>query len=252
MRKNFKRKNYVLFGAIGIAAVALSSVGFATWITGMQKDNATSDIQISVDTATNDTMYLDVALSEADNTINVTEKVAKSDDGKLYNNSGTPADLTFTFSKFRLIYSSIYDSKNPVVIMNVSFTKDESPASTVSYANGKISADSKASYLNFPTTFFASGTNNIALRDANESEKIAGYTVKVMDKLEIKLGWGDLFGNEAPTTHYNSQLTSEKTLEQKLAIMSEATSTLNTMSANLNGLKMNLSFTASWTGKPAN
>ena len=51
MRKNFKRKNYVLFGAIGIAAVALSSVGFATWITGMQKlTDDDNTITIKVDT----------------------------------------------------------------------------------------------------------------------------------------------------------------------------------------------------------
>ena len=44
MKKNFKRKNYVLIGAIGIAAVALTSVGFATWITGMQNLTAPADI----------------------------------------------------------------------------------------------------------------------------------------------------------------------------------------------------------------
>ena len=50
MKKNFKRKNYVLIGAIGIAAVALTSVGFATWITGMQQTTATNNISVTVDT----------------------------------------------------------------------------------------------------------------------------------------------------------------------------------------------------------
>ena len=51
MKKNFKRKNYVLIGAIGIAAVALTSVGFATWITGMQKPEAIiENISVTVDT----------------------------------------------------------------------------------------------------------------------------------------------------------------------------------------------------------
>lgn len=250
MRKNFKRKNYVLFGAIGIAAVALSSVGFATWITGMQNDKAKSDIQISVDTATNETMYLDVELGDAN--INVTEQVSQAG-GKLYNNSTAPTDLKFSFSKFRLIYSNAYSDKNPLVTMSVSITKNETQVSSISYSLGKIKSTGKASYLNFPTTFIDEESGNVVLNNASEADKIEGYTVKTLSNKEISLNWGDLFGKVSPTQYYNNRIdnipASGDPIKAKLEIMSEATSTLNTMSGELNGTKMTLTFTASWDGK---
>lgn len=255
MKKRIKRNNYILFGAIAVAAVALSGVGFATWITGMVKDtDSTSETTVEIDTATNDTMYLDVELDSSDASIRVSENANDAGNGKLYS-SGKAADLTFKFKKFRLVYSEKYNNLNPVVKMSVSFKKDNSVVSSLTCANGKIAKSSKDSYLNFPSTFIGVENGVVFAEATPEKDEIDGYTVKVLSTNEITFSWGELFGNKSPITYYNERIdgisstASIDPLKDKLAIMSEATTTLNEMNTNLNGVTMTLTFTASWTGK---
>ena len=90
MKKRIKRNNYILFGAIAVAAVALSGVGFATWITGMQKlTDDDNTITIKVDTAKNDTLYIDAAIDINDSSIYLGEASTEQSGNSIYiyNNS---------------------------------------------------------------------------------------------------------------------------------------------------------------------
>lgn len=240
MRKNFKRKNYVLFGAIGIAAVALSSVGFATWITGMQKlTDDDNEITVTVDTAKNDTKYIDVEIS--DKSLYLGEPASESvTQGQINITGGKATDLSISFSTFRVIVSDIYDENNISVSMAVSFS-DSNKASYLSAKNGFAKKDGTDTYIKFPTTFVNNG--NVVLKPKTSS--LAGYHEMELNSTTINLTWGDTFGDgtKTPSQYYNDQITEGMTLDQKLGLMSTATNTLNEMYAALNNQTITLTFT---------
>ena len=113
MRKNFKRKNHVLIGAIGIAAVALTSVGFATWITGITQNEATTGgISIEVDTVNNKTSYIEAAVG-ADEKIKIGEQnVLSTTNGDLYVANTITPDFDVTLTNFRVITSTNFKITN--------------------------------------------------------------------------------------------------------------------------------------------
>ena len=234
MKKNFKRKNYVLIGAIGIAAVALTSVGFATWITGMQKTEAPADItNIVVDTAENDTLYLDVALEDA--TISLKQQTVNNGTGKLSaKDNAEGADLTIKFSKFSVYASSKYNPNSIRVTMEVSFDT----GAGLQYVNeGIAKTGSSDTYIKLPEALTG---ETIALTGSDSN--IDGYTVKSLATKEMNFWWGSLFGGTDPIAHYNGLIGSKTSPEDVLPIMSLATSTLNEMNQKLNDKTIKLTF----------
>lgn len=240
MRKNFKRKNYVLFGAIGIAAVALSSVGFATWITGMQQTTQTGSINVTVDTASNDTLYLDAALSES--SISIHQQTVTNNGKISVTGNETDADLAITFSKFKVYVSDKYQASSVNVTMTVSFFNGESAYKDVVYTNkGIAKSGSTETYITLPSVL--TGDQGVSLKAS--STKLDGYTVKELDaqNLTVSFGWGTVFGSEDPVTHYNKLIDAAgDNTEKKLEEMGKATKTLNEMNSLLNGKTIKLSF----------
>ena len=251
MKKNFKRKNYVLIGAIGIAAVALTSVGFATWITGMQQPTDDSTISVAVDTARNDTKYIEATLEESK--LYLGEPTSESQTGEKINiTNGKATDLSIKFSSFRVIVSDIYDPSTISVEMTVSF----SDGAKAAYLPAKRGFTNKTgeqigtkTYIAFPTTF----VNNGVVKLNPKKSSLTGYYERVLESNTIELTGGDTFGegNIAPSKYYNDQLTSDKTLDQKLELMSTATKTLNEMYTALNGQTITLHFEVNATLKSA-
>ena len=238
MKKNFKRKNYVLIGAIGIAAVALTSVGFATWITGMQQLTDDSRITVAVDTARNDTKYIEAELSESQLYLGE-PKSASQTEGKINIVGEQTTDLSITFSSFRVIVSDIYDPSKISVTMTVSFS-NTGKATYLTDKNGFAKNDGETTYVAFPTTFVDKG--KVALKD--KTKPLNGYYEKELNDTTITLKWGDTFGDgtKTPSEYYNDKLKSATSIDQKLGIMSEATSTLNEMYTALNGQTITLHF----------
>ena len=239
MKKNFKRKNYVLIGAIGIAAVALTSVGFATWITGMQNLTAPADVtNIVVDTAVNDTLYLDVALSESDNSISLKQKTVDNGKGKLSAaDNAEDTDLSITFSKFSVYASSKYKADTIKVTMGVTVE-----GSDLVYTNNGIAKGAEEkTYITLPAALTGESVTLI------NGSSIDGYTVKTLENKTMKFTWGSLFQGKDPITYYNGKIGTETSPEVVLPIMNEATSTLNEMNEKLNGKTIKLTFTVTAT-----
>lgn len=238
MKKRIKRNNYILFGAIAVAAVALSGVGFATWITGMQK--TTTDVNITnieVDTAKNDTLYIDAALE--DSIISVKQINADNGSGKLSATGNTnDKDFKIKFSKFKVYVSDKYKASTVNVTMAVSFSE----GANLHYTNkGIAKVGTEYTYISLPEVL--TGSEGVTLSD--DTNSIAGYTCKTLSSLELEFGWGTLFGDKDPITFYNEKIGSKTNPEDVLPIMSEATNTLNEMNHALNGQTIKLTFTVS-------
>ena len=104
--KRNKKSKLVLLSVLGLAAISIGTVGFATWVTGLDKKEESANItNITVDTASNKTCYVEAVL-EDDNSISLTENTAA--DNSLITIEGKPAatDLTITFTKLKVIVSS--------------------------------------------------------------------------------------------------------------------------------------------------
>ena len=63
MRKTQKSK-IVILSILGLAAVSIGSIGFATWLVGVNKTTETLTVQAVVDNSQNDSIYLDVVTTQ--------------------------------------------------------------------------------------------------------------------------------------------------------------------------------------------
>ena len=111
MNKNRKSK-LVLFSVIGLAAVSIGTVGFATWVVGVQKTETSLTVKALVDDTTNSSLYLDAVASTE--SVKIAEKVA-------YPGSGTkqPYDVITTVTESNPSDSITVDEN----ALNFSFTK---------------------------------------------------------------------------------------------------------------------------------
>ena len=62
MRKTQKSK-IVILSILGLAAVSIGSIGFATWLVGINKTEEELHVEAVVDDTKNDSIYLDVAVA---------------------------------------------------------------------------------------------------------------------------------------------------------------------------------------------
>lgn len=225
--KNNKKSKIVLFSVIGLAAISIGTVGFATWITGIVDKEETSDISVTVDASKNTTCILEV--SQTDSKIHLGEDIA-SESNKIYTQDGSAEDLTISFNKFRVIATSDFtissinlkitsisnNNTNPLVITNngLSVAKSEGSDSYIDLVVGTIKS--------IPTP--TDGSGNL------QGYKIYDFTTS--GKFDIKFQWGGLFGNKSPSTYYKGLLDSATETEDKLKIMNDANTTLNEMNAN--------------------
>ena len=224
MKKNKKAK-IVLFSVLGLAAISIGTVGFATWITGIVDKEKTSDITVAVDTSKNTTCILEI--NQTNSSIHLGENVTQAN-GKIYTQDGSPEDLVISFDKFRVISTSdITVSSVKFEITGISNNETNPLVITTSKLGvGKSDVVNK-SYLDLKS----SSIINPAVRDG--TDKLSGYKIydfTTSGNLNIEFQWGGLFGNKSPSKYYNELLgVASLTTEDKLEIMNNANTTLNEM-----------------------
>ena len=73
MKKSQKSK-IVLCSILGLAAISIGSVGFATWLVGVNKTTEELHVEALVDNSVNDSQYIEISV--ANNTFHVAETTA--------------------------------------------------------------------------------------------------------------------------------------------------------------------------------
>lgn len=249
MKKNTKTK-VVLFSVIGLAAISIGTVGFATWITGIKQENASESItNIAVDTSNLDTKVVEVKLS--DKGIKLTDGGTVGEGKIIYNDNAEAADLTVKFSQFRVVLSEGYTLTN----VGIKFALPEgSTGLTVTddgsgiYANSVdgVSTGNKKTYLELPTTSLtvaSSGEGYYMKTLTDGAGYISGYSCYALNNMDFTFKWGTLFDSRTPSEYYNSLINESSTLEEKLETSATANKVLNQMSSLLNGKTINLQIT---------
>ena len=256
MKKNTKSK-IVLFSVIGLAAISIGTVGFATWVTGLDKKTETVNTTITVDKASNKTCYVEAELG-TDNSISLTEKTAAV--GSLIKIEGEDVpetDLKITFNKLKVIVSDEYIFNSLDFALGAA---DSNPILNCSYEAGVYptelyegsSNESKLTYFNVEKSSYTTGSNGglvLAEKDGvHASDYIEGYNTYVASSLEFTFKWGTLFGGNKPSEFYKET----ENVTTNLQTSATATKVLNHMNKCLSGKSVKLTITAKVTEKTVN
>ena len=256
MKKNTKSK-IILFSIIGLAAISIGTVGFATWVTGLDKKEESANItNITVDTASNKTCYVEATLSSADNSISLTETTpADNSLIKIEGDDVHETDLKITFEKLKVIVSDEYNfnsldftlgAANSNPILNCSYEAGVYPTELY---EGSSNATSKLTYFNvLKSSYTTEADGGLVLAEktgAHENDYIEGYNTYVATSLEFTFKWGTLFGGNKPSEYY------KKTNDAPADLQTSATATkvLNHMHECLSGRSVKLTITAKVTDK---
>ena len=213
--KNNKKSKIVLFSVIGLAAISIGTVGFATWMVGVEKKSDALTFTANVDNTLNESIYLEAEASS--NKIIIAEKVehtkANTDilgakvDSPLGEGNVTvnPNALQFTFTKLK--YSLGNGATNPTKLHLKLATATETE--TINACNVVTTSaltdertGNKWSYLAYDKTFTIDGNGPDSITTTKTSED--SYTEYDFGTKTFTLNWGDFFGSTSPVKYYNT------------------------------------------------
>mgnify|MGYP000011083580 CR=1 FL=1 len=222
----FKKKKIVLTSVLVLAGVSLATVGFATWVVGLQKTDDTLTISAVVDDSENKSIYLE-AVTQKDEKIIISESKAHTADpdnkeimsavvkedktvGVTYVNANA---LKFHFTTLQYSLGKAVTEK-PTKLNIELLGKDVNHQNFVGSEGCLMDADAyrpkaEYSYLKLNKT--------IKLEPINYKIKTGGdsYDIYDLNVKEFQFEWGTFFGNSAdtmegegnksPVTFYNSK-----------------------------------------------
>ena len=221
MNKNRKSK-LVLFSVIGLAAVSIGTVGFATWVVGVQRTEVGLQLSAKVDDTQNKSIML-----EAEIDTNYTFKVAETEEHNsitnndlvVTGNSGTNTSIGFDINAMKFQFSKLQFScgdaaTKPTKLTLKLATNDANSFNTVT-AN-KLGSSERVgdswTYLSLDYTLtldYNEGVGkNVTAQSRGDGQSYTTYEIntKIFD-----MHWGTFFGNESyannntsPLKYYNS------------------------------------------------
>lgn len=230
MKKSQKSK-IVLCSILGLAAISIGSVGFATWLVGINKTTETLTVQAVVDNSQNDSIYLDVVTTQEK--FVVAESTAHTKQpGEIVGtqtNTGVGAiafddnALAFTFSTFQLSIGKGVAAASKPNAVTVNFTKDnnafnwgaedkiqgakytvKADGTTPLLGTKRVSAASGYSYIEYSKTFKLA--TDFTYQDKTTYDL---YTLRT-ELMTQKFSWGTFFTREtesataqSPVAFYN-------------------------------------------------
>ena len=213
MNKNRKSK-LVLFSVIGLAAVSIGTVGFATWMVGVEKKSDALTFTANVDNTLNESIYLEAVASS--NEIIVAEKVehtkantdilgAKVDSPLGEGNVTVNANaLQFTFAtlKYSVGNGATKPTKLHLKLATPTETINACNVVKTSELNGERTGATKWSYLAYEKTFAINEGEGDIITTTPTSN--GSYTEYDFGTKTFTLNWGDFFGSTSPVTYYNT------------------------------------------------
>lgn len=209
-----KRSKYITLSVSALALVSVCSIGFATWLVGIQQTTDEVTLEAQVDNYVNDTIFLSANLSTTSVKICETSKVDKTGNNIIGTTTATGEGaigyaedgLQFKFKDITLKVSKTTTAKVPDTI-EVSLADNNAWNKVTDNSLGNEKRPDTGS----PWTYLTLGKNgSLEFSLATDFDKKSDdpdydtYTLK-SGKLTQTFGWGTFFGGEAPTTFYNNK-----------------------------------------------
>ena len=220
MNKNRKSK-LVLFSVIGLAAVSIGTVGFATWVVGVQKKTESLTVTALVDNTKNSSVYLEAVVEDSP------VKVAET---SIYPTSGSktkawdivtastesnaaitvdPNALQFKFTTLQYSYGNDATVPSKLTIELLEGESDNTANKVTTNEVGRT-GDSNSSwrYLKFKHEYTLNTSetnlaeNKLKVTEVNQDGK--SFKKFTVDNKIFTLEWGSYFNDTNPVSYYNS------------------------------------------------
>lgn len=249
-----KNKKNALIGICALAGVALTSVGFATWVFGITNKDASLEYNVKVDNVSSDTVYLEVG-EQTKTTINVGEKIPYTKGDKDIAGTGATIDLYTDALEFSIenITIKLGEGATKPTKLNIELKNETNlnEINKVDSTNIKIKTlNGKELRKDTETYYYFSYTNTIPLEFGEGKNFVedttatgTGYKTYKFNNAENKnafkdsLKWGNFFGTEkkSPVEFYNSIYGSETSasLDELLKASNSAFEEVSTMKKQL-------------------
>ncbi|MCI6788315.1 MAG: hypothetical protein MR606_00405 [Mollicutes bacterium] len=263
--KLYKKNKGLLISVCAISIVALATVGFSTWILGINDPSKDIDnINVEIDTHKDRTCALEVKTTEDKPILKLSENIGKSIDNDANTGFGyqfdekNPAKFDIKLDYFNFAFpktNATFDS----VAFTTTFTKDGvtgDPNISAKNLFGRPSG-TEYKYIEFVTEDITS-TN---LDSKATLTNVGSYNYYSLNEKILKFKWGNYYTDSyngktsnSPASYYQLQLDrindtykdTEK-LEKQLDVLSKAKTEFEALDNALKGATINLNITLSVT-----
>ena len=218
MNKNRKSK-LVLFSVIGLAAVSIGTVGFATWVVGVQKKTESLTVTASVDNTKNSSVYLEAVVENspvkvAETSIYPTaESQPKAWDivtASTESNAAITVDPNALQFKFTTLQYSYGNDATVPSKLTIELLEGESDNTANKVTTSKVGRDGSSwRYLKFNHEYSLStseetdlAANKLKVTEVNQDGK--SFKKFTVDNKIFTLEWGSYFNYTNPVSYYNS------------------------------------------------
>lgn len=209
-----KRSKYITLSVSALALVSVCSIGFATWLVGIQQTTDEVTLKAEVDDYVNDTVFLSANLSTTSVKICEKEEHVKGEGDIIGTSKGTigyAADgLSFTFSDITLKVSKKATVDPESVTISLSTEVGDNTWNSVSTEKNELD-DKRTSiegigtgpwtYLAFDKVTLDVGTDLVDVTN-QQNDKTIYDTYSITNK-ELSFKWGTFFNSKDPTDFYN-------------------------------------------------
>lgn len=220
-----KRNKIITFSVSTLAVLSVCTVGFATWLVGVQKTSEDVKVTATVDDTTNKSVFLSAKIAEG---IKLAEAAGTGSGGGDYKiieatqgsfNTVGEDYLGFEFSELKLTMSADDFVGKPDAIKislpvysagTVEFNKANTVTTNEFSQDGKRKGTSW-SYVSFNEVTLDLTKENFTITDSSTADGFKEYTI-IDGKNDFTFAWGTFFENDAledksPVNFYNSLYT---------------------------------------------
>ena len=251
-----KTKKYTILG-IAFATVAVSSVGLATWLTGLTQTSDSADVSVDIDVVKDSTQYVSIAKADNETGLTFCESAEINlDQGRVIgfdNDDDNPKikDLTINLKEFNFVYSNdsfVFKS----LTLKLTIDNAKWPTYTRKEGNALELGAKEYSYIDLVGgAAFSDGSgyglkitnDNLETYFVTETEyKGSAYTFMKFKQNAFTFKRGTLFGDgsQTPSEFYNSKIPSTDTTVQKVNKLEQVKTELAEMNKAFVGKKMNI------------
>ncbi len=230
------KRKWIMGGLAGFASVALLTTGFAIWVVGASQTEQKLDVDVTVDTANNNSIVMSVTMG-SDTSIKLAEDTVITD-GKIVNvpeGETTEKPLEISCSKITISYGTSYDFKFNSIQFKIAEpeTADGTTYASVKAAENKLSGSyartgTDYTYIDAPAAINLTSYKSVAAESGNTR------TITITNQT-LTFKWGTFFGNTSPAAYYNNLYKDEGDFSVLEKAADEITTELTAMKDQLNG-----------------
>ncbi len=217
------KNKFLLMGLIGLTAISLAGVGFATWVVGVQKKEMDTKLQVDVDDTQNDSIIVQATMATEKLIVAQNTEVVRGEHdiigtSKSAGSIGYDANaLKFKLTNITYMVGKAATGKPTKLHIELDNTKNAFNQTKTEYIQNKVNpattykrtalgADESWTYLSFSTDIALNSMGE----DLNKDVSTAKYEKYVIAEKEFTIDWGTYFGSgDLPTTFYNEKYKAE-------------------------------------------